>query len=377
MVNKKIKLCNDGKISIRNDGIVAKQTPMTMQEARLLRLVIMQVSKMDEDFMEYEASIFEIVDLIGGSYQNIHNEIKNICERLASQKIAVRTGENWSFRPWMALIEYRDGKIKLALNKYVKPYVIEFDDLFTQYEMNDVMQLKSYYALRIYEILKMKYTSCYKNKNIFDFTIEELREMTSTENKFKQTGIWRLRVIDIAEQEINEKTDLIVHVEPIKKSRKYIGFRFKVSEKEKIKHVEKIDSESQKEVETEAPLPGQIDLADAYRIKELLDAKSIPCSIEQAEQLFLAYDSEISEKFENNLEYVAKNKNIKSRVAYLLKMAKNNVAVEREISRNQPQQHKNNKKGKANHISISKEREQAYVDLTPEFATDLWPDMEG
>ena len=44
------------------------------------------------------------------------------------------------------------------------------------------------------EILKMKYTSCRKKKKTFDFTIEELREMTSTENKHIQIGHFTVRL---------------------------------------------------------------------------------------------------------------------------------------------------------------------------------------
>lgn len=377
MDNKKLDLCKDGKVSIRNDAIIAKQTPMTIQEARLLRLVIMQVSQYDEDLMEYEVSINEIADFIGVSYQNVHNEVRSVCEKLASQKITVKTDsakESWSYRPWMALIEYNDGKIRLALNKYVKPYVMEFHELFTQYEMNDILQLRSYYALRIYEILKMKYTSCRKKKNTFDFTIEELREMTSTENKHNQIGHFKKKVIDIAEREINEKTDINITAEMLKRSRKYIGIRFTVTEKSKIKSIEAPDPEPAAPAD---PIPGQVDLADIYKVKELLDYKAIPCTIEQAEQLFLAYNSEISEQFLNNLDYVSKNNRIRNHVAYLLKISKDHVAKESGIVPADPPEPKRKpRKKKVETIEpMSESREQAYRDLEVDFAEDLWPDL--
>lgn len=373
-MNKKIDLCKDGKVSIRNDGIIAKQTPMTMQEARLLRLVIMQVSQYDEDLMEYEVSINEIADFIGVSYQNIHNEIRNVCEKLASQKIAVKADsakENWSFRPWMALIEYNDGKIKLALNKYVKPYVLEFKGLFTQYEMNDVMQLRSYYALRIYEILKMKYTSCRKKKNTFDFTIEELREMTSTENKFKQAGHFKSKVIDIAEREINEKTDINITAEMLKRSRKYIGVRFTVKEKSKTKSIEVPDPE------LSGPIPDQVGVGEISKIIDLLNKKDIPCTSSQAEQLFMAYNSEIGERFLNNLEYVSNNKKIRNHVAYLLKISKDHVAKEREMPVEALEKKSKGRKKKVEAIEpMSEARQQAYIDMEVKFVEDLWPDLD-
>jgi plasmid replication initiation protein len=381
MKNKKLNLQKSGKIAIRNDGIIVKQTPMTIQEARLLRLVIMQVSQFDDDLMEYETTIPELAEFLGiNSTQTLYDDMYEICDRLSSQKVNVKTDstkENWAFRPWMGLAEYNDGKIKLALNKYVKHYVMELNELFTQYEMNDVLQLRSYYSLRIYEILKMKYTSCRKKKHTFDFTIEELREMTSTEDKFKQIGIWKLRVIDIAVREINEKTDINITAEMLKCSRKYIGISFVVTEKSKIKSIEAPDPEHPEPAAPTDPIPGQVDLADIYKVKELLDYKAIPCTIEQAEQLFLAYNSEISEQFLNNLDYVSKNKKIRNHVAYLLKISKDHVAQEPEtIPTDSPEPKRKPRKTKVETIEpMSESREQAYRDMEVDFAEDLWPDL--
>lgn len=376
MQNKKMNLSKNGKIAIGNDGIIAKQTPMTMQEARLLRLVIMQVSQYDNDLMEYEASITDIAEFIGVSRQSIHNEIRDVCEKLSSQKIAIKTEsskEPWSFRPWLMLAEYQDGKIKIALNQYIRPYVLEFNGLFTQYEMNDVMRLRSYYALRIYEILKMNYTKCKKRKKTFEFTLDELREMTGTENKFAQAGHFKAKVIDIAEREINEKTDISISTQIIKKSRKYVGISFTVIEKNKIQSIEAPDPEPA----AADPIPGQVDLSDVYKIIDLLAERSIPCTSSQAKQLFNAYNSEISEQFLNNLDYVSKNKKIRNHVAYLLKISKDHVAKESEIVLTDPPEPKRkSRKKKVETIEpMSESREQAYLDMQVDFAEDLWPDL--
>jgi len=378
MANKKLDLCGNGKISIRNDGIIAKQTHMTMQEARLLRLVIMQVSQYDDDLMEYEVTIPEIANYFGiTTTQTLYDDIFDICDKLTSKKIAIRTESTknpWSFQPWMAEASYDGSVVKLALNKRIKPYVMEFNELFTQYEMKDILQLRSYYALRIYEILKMKYTSCRKKKKTFDFTIEELREMTSTENKHIQIGHFRKKVIEIAKREINEKTDINITTEILKSSRKYIGVRFTVTEKSKIKSIEAPDLDKTAPAD---PIPSQVDLSDVYKIIDLLTKRSIPCTSSQAEQLFNAYNNEISEQFLNNLDYVAKNNKIKNRVAYLLKISKDNIAKESEIIQADPPESKRKpRKNKVETVEpMSEDREQAYRDMQVDFAEDLWPDL--
>lgn len=380
MDRKKLDLCKNGIISIKNEAITAKQTPMTLQEARLLRLVIMQISKYDNSLMEYETTIPELADFLGiTSTQTLYDDMFNICDKLTSQKIAVKTESSkhpWSFQPWMSEAIFNGSTIKLSLNEKVRPYVMQFNKLFTQYEMNDVLRIRSYYALRIYEILKMKFTSCKKKKNSFEFSLEQLRELTGTEEKFKQNGHFKLKVIDIAEREINEKTDLNIKIEMIKESRKYIGVRFIISEEKKKNELSSLSSEP--EVLQDNPIPGQINLIDACKITDLLTEKNIPCSDNQAEQLLKAYDNDISERFLNNLDYVSKNKNIIYRVAYLLKIAKEDIAKEPDrISSDSKEKGKPRKTKSKKMTPISESRKQAYVELEKEnqFAQELWTDL--
>lgn len=376
-MQKQLELDKNMMVQIRNDGITANQDAMTTQEARLLRLVIMQINKTDKELSDYEINIQELAEFLGiNTTQTLYDDIYDICDRLTKKRIAVRTESTknpWSFHPWMAEASYDGSVVKLALNQKIKDYVLNFHDLFTQYEMFNILELRSYYSIRIYEILKMKYTSCYKNKNKFDFSLEELRGMTGTEEKFKQIGIWKMRVIDIAEREINEKTDLLIQVKPIKRSRKYIGFRFIVNEKSKMKSIESVEMAVEKDKEQQ--IPGQIDYADTIKVLDLLAARNIPCTMDQAQQLLVAYDGQINGCFIDNLDYVAKNNRIKNRVAYLIKISNDHVAHEPDRPDQGSQQRKKSKTKVETIEPMSESREQAYRDLEVDFAEDLWPDL--
>lgn len=376
-MQKQFELDKNMMVQIRNDGITANQDAMTTQEARLLRLVIMQINKTDKELSDYEINIQELAEFLGiNTTQTLYDDIYNICDRLTKKRIAVKTESTknpWSFHPWMAEASYDGSVVKLALNQKIKDYVLNFRDLFTQYEMYNILELRSYYSIRIYEILKMKYTSCYKNKNKFDFSLEELRGMTGTEDVLPQIGSFKRAVIDMAEREINEKTDLLIKVEPIKRSRKYIGFRFIVNEKSKIKSIESVEITLEKDKEQQ--IPGQIDYAEALRILDLLADRNIPCTMEQAQQLLAAYDGQIDGCLIDNLDYVAKNNKIKNRVAYLIKISNDHVAHEPD----RPDQESHQRKKAKNKIEtiepMSESRKQAYVDMEVEFAEDLWPDL--
>lgn len=373
-----LDLKKNKKVIMSNQAITGKQQ-MDLREAKLLRLLIMQINMKDKKLMEYKADIKEVAECLGIDNSNLYRDVQKICNNLTTRRLGIKTDDpkqQWKYYPWMSMAEYDGaGTLTLGLNEKIRSFVLELNELFTQYEMLDILNINSFYALRVYELLKKEFTKCKKKKNVFELTIQELREITDTENKFKQIGHFRDKVINIAEREINEKTDISVKVEEIKKSRKYIGFRFIVTEKNKIKSIEAPDLESA--APREDLIPGQVDLGDVYKIIDLLAEKSIPCTMDQAQQLLAAYDGQINGCFLDNLDYVAKNNRIKNRVAYLLKISNDHVAHEpdRPDQDHGSQQRKKAKNKVATIEPMSEARRQAYLDLEVEYTEDLWPDL--
>lgn len=76
------------------------------------------------------------------------------------------------------------------------------------------------------EILKCDENKARDTKNVFTYQISKLREMLGCENKFKQIGQLKERVIEKAVQEINDNTDLLVYVNYIKTGRKITAIQF-------------------------------------------------------------------------------------------------------------------------------------------------------
>ncbi len=111
------------------------------------------------------------------------------------------------------------------LSNQIKPFVIALNEQFTQYKLANILEMDSYYAIRLYEILK---SDEYQRDNEYPkYTVQELREAFGCEGKYKLFGHFKARVIDIAVREINVKTDLYIrNIEYIKDSRAVVGLRF-------------------------------------------------------------------------------------------------------------------------------------------------------
>jgi plasmid replication initiation protein len=264
--------------------------------------------------------------------------------------------------------------LSFRLNDLIKPYLLQLEKYFLKYEFDTSIAFKSIYSLRIYEIIKTLYGSCQKSKTTFDIKLKDLRDMTDTADKFESFSRFRVKVLDVSAKEISEYSDIVLTYDTKKRGRSIDSIIFHLTEKNKIQSIEAPDPEPA----AADPIPGQVDLSDVYKIIDLLAERSIPCTSSQAKQLFNAYNSEISEQFLNNLDYVSENKKIRNHVAYLLKISKDHVAKESEIVQADPPEPKRKpRKKKVETIEpMSEARKQAYLDLEVEYAEDLWPDLQ-
>jgi plasmid replication initiation protein len=211
-----------------NDIVKGKQE-MTLQEARLLRLIITQVAKEDKDLMTYKAKIADLAEFLGVPKNNLYRDVKGICDSLARRVVRVGTGNPknpWEVFPWLQYAGYDgSGNLTIKLSHAIEPFVLGLNEKFTQYKLDSILAMTSFYAIRLYELLKCE--EFRRNIDYPTFTVQELREAFECESKYKQFGHFKSKVIDVAIREINEKTDL--HVREVryeKNSRAVVGLKF-------------------------------------------------------------------------------------------------------------------------------------------------------
>ena len=107
-----------------------------------------------------------------------------------------------------------DNLVTFYFNEHLMPYLIELQGHFTQYEILELKGMASQYSIILFKYLVMVH-----NKNIgkkphsengyvkFVMSVDELRNVTATENKYKVWKDLRTRVIEPAMNEINAVRD--------------------------------------------------------------------------------------------------------------------------------------------------------------------------
>lgn len=214
-----------------NDIIRGKQS-MTLQTARLIRLLVTQIAERDKDLKTYTCKITDLAKFINVPRNNLYRDVFKICECALDSKVYIGTGNSkhpWKLFHWISMASY-DGKgnITLRLSDEIKPYVLELDKWFTQYKLKNILEFSSYYAIRLYEIIKCEDGATGNMQSELEFEIDELRQYFDCENKYKLFADFKRKVIEVAVREINEKSDLWINPTYKKTSRAITSVVFEI-----------------------------------------------------------------------------------------------------------------------------------------------------
>jgi len=229
------------------NAIVKGKQEMTLTEARIIRLLITQVVKEDKDLKTYTCRIQDLADFLGVTGKSIYRDIKTICDNLLRRIVRIETDNPrhpWMSFQWIQLASHDgNGNITLKLSEQIAPYVLELNSWFTQYQLQEILSFNSFYAIRLYEILKCNEGIFKKSKKDQEYEIDYLRRVFDCEKKYKTTAEFIRKVINIGIREINDKSDITAEIEYVKTGRKITSLKFFVSYNIKNKFIRKKEFE--------------------------------------------------------------------------------------------------------------------------------------
>ncbi|KAF1018078.1 MAG: Replication initiation protein [Acinetobacter bereziniae] len=171
------------------------------------------------------------------AYQALQDASRNLFERRFSyQKLTAKGNiENVTSR-WVQRVSYVENEalVRIRFSDDVEPLITNLEKHFTSYELEQVSNLTSVYAIRLYELL-IAWRSTGKVAMI---GLDELRSKLGVEpNEYKKMVNFKSRVLDAAIDQINEHTDIKAEYEQYKKGRSIVGFSFSFKQKAKPKSV--------------------------------------------------------------------------------------------------------------------------------------------
>lgn len=206
-------------------------------EQKIILCLASNIHPEDSDFKSYTLPIKEFNRLLGLSGTPKYTELRQITKELMQKVFEVRIDKKVIQVSWLSYVAYNEseGTIDVRFDPFLRPYLLELKKEFTSYKLENVVKLKSSYAIRIYELLKQ-----YEKLQERTFFLSDLRKMLGAEDIYPAYGNFKQRVLVPAQKELMKKTDISFEIEAVKKGRKVEKVKFLIKSAKQPK-IEELD----------------------------------------------------------------------------------------------------------------------------------------
>lgn len=228
------------ELVVKDNALINASYNLDLVEQRLILLAIVEARESGKginanDPLEVHAEGY--INQFGVHRNTAYQALKDACNDLFArqfsyQKINERGNiENYRSR-WVSEIGYVDNEavVKLIFAPAIVPLITRLEEHFTKYELQQVSNLSSAYAVRLYELLiAWRSTGSTPVIELSDFR----QRIGVLDTEYKRMERFKTSVLELAIKQINEHTDITVKYEQHKKGRTITGFSFTFKQKKK------------------------------------------------------------------------------------------------------------------------------------------------
>ena len=178
---------------------------------KVVAVLISMIKVNDEDFQEYHLKISDFKELIHSDSKKVYEYVDVMTNELMSKPFKVGD-EKFN---WVYYAKYHEGEsyVTLKIAPELKPYLLALQGNYLQYNIVNILPLRSNYVIRLYELFKSKWSE-YKhyNKNAknytFELRIDWLRKHFDIPKSYQYSSHIKKLIIEKAKKQFREKTDI-------------------------------------------------------------------------------------------------------------------------------------------------------------------------
>ncbi len=216
-------------VKLHNSLAVAKYS-MNASEQKLFIFALRNLNQDNENFIESKFNLTDFANYAGLEITRLYKDIDEMTDRIMQTIIYIhnRDKTKWVKHNLTRKCSYDKGVVTFRFNDDMKPLLLQLQEHYFL-QSPSVMRFKSWYSIRIYDLLK----STSFSSNIVEVTIDELKTILDLEGKYNRISSFKDRVVDVAVKEINDFSDITTTYENIYSGRRIEGLRFFVQREDK------------------------------------------------------------------------------------------------------------------------------------------------
>jgi len=296
---------------VKDNALINASYNLDLVEQRLILLAIVEARDSGRginanDPLEVHAESY--VNQFNVARQTAYQALKDACKDLfvrqfSYQEINKRGNVENVLSRWVSELRYIDDEatVKLIFAPAIVPLITRLEEQFTKYELQQISNLSSAYAVRLYELL-IAWRSTGQTPII---ELAEFRQKIGVlDDEYTRMGNFKDRVLNLAIAQINEHTDINVQCQQHKKGRNISGFSFTF----KLKKVVIAHSKEQTALEIFSKFTDAQCHLFASKLSELPDMNKYSQGTESYSQFAVRISEMLRDpqKFEELLPYLKK-----------------------------------------------------------------------
>jgi len=296
--------------------------PLSVSEQKVVLTMISMIEPTDDDLKTYLLSVKDFAEMVGLKGESTYSEIKKISKTLVSKVVEIPIGKkDWLVATWASSVRYRssEGTVEFSFDSKLKPYLLQLKNQFTSYKLSNILNLKSTYSIRLYELMKK-----WQHLGRWECSVDDLRGFLGAKfvKSYSVYGNFKNRVLSPALVELNDKTDVQISFNEIKKGRSVERIEFIIRHAPE-KEIKLPDPKKKPEQPKKAPENEDVRI----RLNGLADKKLYQFTQNYFSQLYQGALLIWGEKAENELAMIIGYVNIEKSVQNPLGFIKSQIQL--------------------------------------------------
>jgi plasmid replication initiation protein len=215
----------------QHNSLAEARYELTAREQKLLLYVIAMIEPEDEDFKRYVVNISEFAELADLQKDDLYRELRDLAKSLKQKPLIIPHHFDDQTKSYLDLVtswfetayigKNGAGYFAVTLSPVLKPYLLQVKREFFRFRLYQVMQLRSGYAIRLYQWAKR-----WEFRKSVEISVQDLRTVLGANNvtgtsesrgNLAEYADFKRRAIKPAIDEINKKTDLSLGFRELKR----------------------------------------------------------------------------------------------------------------------------------------------------------------
>lgn len=222
------------KLVRKSNYLIEASFKLSAIEQKIILVLVSMIKPEDQEFKAYSLKAQDLSQFLGLQTNNLYAYLKDVTKSLMSKVFTITTPNSEIQTHWFSSVEYFEGHgdMEFSFDPKLKPFLLQLKERFTSYRLQEAVQLKSSFSIRMLELLRQ-----YEKLGERVVEVSRLRDLLGIEDdQYRLYADFKRRVILAAQKELREKTEISFDFFELKRGHAVEKLKFKIHVRARPKH---------------------------------------------------------------------------------------------------------------------------------------------